>query len=189
MKVITAPALEPVTLAEVRANLGFQTADTGQDAIITRRIISAREWVEGVTHRALITQTREIRMDEFGSEIKLPSALTITSVKYIDNDGVLQTVASGDYVLDTYSDMPILRTAYAAEWPSPRNELNAVRVQYTAGFGPAAVDVPSLIREAIMALVGHWMNFQPQTLDGRIVAHIPKPIERMIDPYVITNYR
>ena len=189
MKIITAPAIEPVTLAEVRETLGFQTGDTGQDAIITRRITSAREWVEGITHRALITQTREIRMDTFLSEIKLPSALTITSVKYIDTNGVLQTVAAGDYVLDNYSDMAILRTAYSSIWPSPRDELNAVRIQFTAGYGPTAADVPSLIRETVMGLVGHWMNFQPQTQDGRIVAHIPKPLERMLDPFVITNYR
>jgi uncharacterized phiE125 gp8 family phage protein len=189
MKVITAPATEPVTLAEMRTQLGITDAsDTASDTTITRRIIEARQWVEAHIRRALITQTLEIRLDDFPEYIKLPypPIVSITSVKYIDTDGVEQTLGSSNYVLDDYPLVPFIREAYGIAWPSVRDEPNAVRVRYVAGYGNAS-DVPATIREAIMLLVGHWMNFQPQSENGVVPARVPLAIHDILSQYVVSE--
>ena len=179
MKVITAPLLEPISLAEVKDQLGID--DTRSDGLLSRRITQARSWAEEYTGRAFITQTREIRWDCFVDEHECPSALTVVSVKYIDTNGVEQTVSSTDYTLDTYAFLPFVRSAYGVSWPSTRYERNAVRIQFTAGYGPTAEDVPALIKEALILLVGHWTNNQPQQENGITLSRIPYAVRDMLD--------
>lgn len=183
MKVIIEPKVEPVSLAEVKAQIGIQSADTNLDGIITRRIVEARKWAEEYTGRALITQTREKRWDCFVDEHELPSALAVVSVKYIDTDGIETTLDSADYVLDTYSFIPHVRAAYDVTWPDTRPERNAIRIQYTAGYGPLATSVEPLIREAIILLVGHWMNYQQVAESGVSMSRIPFAVRDLLDPY------
>jgi uncharacterized phiE125 gp8 family phage protein len=188
MKVITPPAIEPVTLANVREQLGINNAaDTASDAVITRRIIEARQWVEGFIRRALISQTLEVRMDCFPEYIQLPHppVISVTSVKYIDTDGTEQTMSSSDYVLDDYPLVPFIREAYGTTWPSTRDEPNAVRVRYVAGYGSNATDVPQLIREAIILIVGHWTNFQEQSENGVGLARVPYAVQDMLSQYIV----
>ena len=188
MIVITPPATEPVTLAEMKAQIGIPTGNTASDTIITRRITEARQWCENFTDRAFITQTREIRFDKFQDEFRLPSASAVVSLKYVDINGTVITLTATDYVLDTYDRIPFVRLAYGSVWPPIRDERNAVRIQYTAGYGAAAA-VDPLIKEAVMLLVGHWMNFQPQSENGMIMSHVPKPIERLLNDFVIEHYQ
>lgn len=191
MRIITPPATEPVTLAEMRAQIGItQATDTASDSTITRRIIEARMWAENYMQRALITQTQEIRLDRFpAGAIKMPypNLLTVVSVKYVDGDGTLQTWSSANYVVDTYDHIGSVRPAYSLSWPSTRDEPNAVRVQYTCGYGPAKTDVPDLIREGIMLLVGHWMNFQPGLESGITISRVPYAVKDIFDMYAVVK--
>ena len=181
MKVIEQPKIEPVSIAEVKAQLGID--DTRSDDLIARRIVEARKFVEDYTGRALITQTREKRWDCFVDEHELPSALSVVSVKYIDTDGTLQTLASDQYEMDTYPAIPFVQAKDNVTWPSTYAKRNAVRIQYTAGYGPRSSDVEPLIREAIILLVGHWMNFQGQIEGGISISRIPFAVRDLLDPY------
>jgi uncharacterized phiE125 gp8 family phage protein len=181
MKVIEPPKIEPVSLAEVKDQLGID--DARSDSLLSRRIVQARELVEGYTGRALLSQTREIRWDCFVERHELPSALTVESVKYIDTNGVEQTVSSSDYTLDTYAFIPFVQSAYDVAWPYTRREPNAVRIQFTAGYGATVESVPALIREQIILLVGHWTNRQPQLEGGITVSRIPYAIRDILDNY------
>jgi hypothetical protein len=59
----TAPAIEPVTLAEA---LTFMRAASGlEDALVSTLISAAREYVENLTQRALITQTWTLTMPDW----------------------------------------------------------------------------------------------------------------------------
>jgi uncharacterized phiE125 gp8 family phage protein len=194
MKVITPPATEPVTLAEMRTQLGITDAtDTASDTTITRRIIEARQWVEGHIRRALITQTLEIRMDCFPEFIFLPypPVASITSVKYINTDGTETTLGSSNYVLDDYPLVPFIREAYGISWPSVRDEPNAVRVRYVAGYGVAS-SVPETIKEAIMMVVGHWMNSQGSietAMQSPLLgaSRIPLAVHDILSQYVVSE--
>ncbi len=186
MRIITPPKIQPVTVGEVKEQLGID--DTVTEGLITRRIKEATSWAEKYTKRAFISQTREIRWNHFQEEHQVPSALSVNSVKYIDSNGGEQTVPVSDYVLDTYDPIEHVRAKYNVTWPETRAEKNAVRIEFIAGYGTKATDVEPEIIEAIILLVGHWTNFQSQSEDGSIIAHVPKPIERILDKYSVTRY-
>src|SRR4051812_41779213 len=137
-KLVTAPATEPVTLAEAKAHCRVTVAD--DDTYIGGLITVARRYVEEICNRALITQTWDLFLDCFpDGEILLPRApvLTIGFVKYIDQAGVLQTLASNQYQVDVQQDPARLRPAYNVWfWPLIQPySYSTVNVRYDAGYG------------------------------------------------------
>lgn len=188
MRVIVVPAIEPLTIADVKSQLGILEEDDSQHALISRRITEARQWAEDYMQRALITQTLEVRLDKFPSgkiELPFPNLLTVVSVKYIDTAGTEITFSSASYVVDTYSHLGLVRPAFDVVWPDTRDELAAVRIQYTCGYGTTAASVPALLREALILTVGHWMNNQPQSESGVTLARIPFAVRDILDKYSI----
>jgi uncharacterized phiE125 gp8 family phage protein len=63
LKLVTPPAVEPVTLAEAKAHLRLDTAV--DDAYVSALITASRERVELFLRRALITQVFEFAVDDF----------------------------------------------------------------------------------------------------------------------------
>lgn len=60
---VSNPSVEPVTLAEAKLHLRGFTSATDLDAEITQLIVSAREWVEDYTGRALVEQRWKLSLD------------------------------------------------------------------------------------------------------------------------------
>lgn len=158
LKLITPPAAEPVSLDDLKLDLGISWAD--QDARLAALIASAREACEHELGRALITQTWELVLDAFPAGIRLPypPAQSVTSVKYVDPDGTLQTLSAPSYQLDSHSEPAWLVPAYGYSWPATRPEPNAVRVQFVAGFGAAGTDVPENLKLWIRLQAAHFFR-------------------------------
>src|SRR3990167_7576165 len=148
-RLITAPATEPVTLAEAKLHLKVDTAITEDDTLISSLIISARQQAEQILGRSLITQTWEKVLDKFPSgdiELLWPTIISMTSIKYLDPTTQLEvTLDSDQYSLDKDSEPGWVLPAYGVEWPTALDTVNAVRVRYTAGYGDAA-SVPACIK-------------------------------------------
>lgn len=72
----------------------------------------------------------------FGTPLRLPSPplLAVDSIQYTDPDGTLQTMASADYQVDKLTEPARLLPAYGKAWPSTRAVLNAVKIQFRAGY-------------------------------------------------------
>lgn len=187
LKLITAPAAEPVTEAEVITRTGI--GDNVASADTTALIKSARTWAEEFCGRAFVTQTWEKRLDAFPAEIELARGpvQSITSVKYVDTDGVLQTLASSEYTLDDYEQNGIIYPAYGVTWPSTRDEPNAVRVQFVAGYGAASA-VPEPIKNAIILIVGQSFRSQPSIESGLYPSSVPNAAKEMLQPYRILRF-
>lgn len=146
LKFISGPALEPITLAE--AKLHLRVDNSAEDALITAMVVAVRRQAEHELGRALITQTWEQVLDCFPAvEIELPKprVLAITSVKYVDFETVEQTLDPSAYALDADNLPGWLLPASATVWPTDvlQDTTNAVRVRFTAGYGPLAADVPA----------------------------------------------
>ena len=145
LKLITAPTVEPITVAEAKLNL--RVTGSALDGDLTRWIGEAREAVEHITGRALLLQTWEKALDGFPTneiELPRPPVIGIASVKYIDPAGAEQTLAANRYTLDNsngYTNAWLL-AAYGTRWPDTLDTANAVKVRYTAGYGSQASDVP-----------------------------------------------
>jgi uncharacterized phiE125 gp8 family phage protein len=179
-----APAAEPVSVAEAKEHL--RVDDTSNDTLIGVLIAAARESVEGMTGRALVTQTWRLTLDAFPCDtlIRLPrpNLLTVTSVAYVDENGDPQTWDSANYVVDTASLPGALRLAYDVDWPTTRTQPNAVTITYTAGYGLAAA-VPSAIKAAVLLMVGDLFANREGQIVGTIVAANPT-VAALLAPYV-----
>lgn len=184
VKRLSQPSTEPVSLSDMKAQLNIK--DTVQDAVITRRITEAREWIEAFLQRALITSNWQLVMDEWpgSAELLFPPVASVSSVKYIDANNVLQTLSSSAYYLDNYREPAMLHSAYGYDFPDALAVPNAVRVEYVAGYANAAA-VPSPIKEALMLLVGHWMNYQGDAESGSVITRVPLAVEQLLQPYRI----
>lgn len=191
LKLHTAPTAEPITRANTKIKLGIAAADTTSDTQLDWMIPAARRWVEQRINRALITQTWQLYLDSFPDMIRLPlgNVQSITHIKYTAQDGTVTTINAADYQTDLVSIPARLLPSYAAgSWPVARdNTLNAVDVQFVAGYGLAAA-IPEDIIEALYRIVGHWLNNQTALEHGTTITKIPFAVEQMLWPYLDYNY-
>lgn len=151
------PGAEPVTLAEVKAHAVIGT--DVDDTLLGRLIKVARAEAESATGRTFITSTWVRTLDSFPDAIQLlrGPVVSITSVKFDDENGDEQTLASSDYTLDTNGGMlAYVVPAYGKAWPATRQQINAVRVTFVAGFGADETAVPEDLR--------HWIAMRVATL-------------------------
>lgn len=183
IKVITAPVLEPVTLAEAKAQCRIDVAT--EDALITSYISAARRLCERIDWRAYLTQTLEVWLDDWPSgdvlTIPRPPLQSVTSVKYYDEDNVEATFPSASYYVDTVSEpgRVVLNSDY--DWPSVTlRPVNAVVVRFVAGWTSAA-NVPETIKQAVLLVVGHWYEDREAVLVGMVSKSIEFGVKNLLD--------
>lgn len=191
LSLVTGPAIEPVSLADAKTHLRVEVDD--ENALIQTLISAARQWVETFTHRALITQTWDLKLDGFlcGSddaiELPLAPASSVTSIAYVDSNGDTQTWASANYTTDLPSGPKAQRgrivPAYSMFYPSTRDVVNAVTVRFVAGYGSTAASVPQPIVAAIKLMVAHWYAQREPVNIGNLVTPIPMATESLLWPY------
>jgi uncharacterized phiE125 gp8 family phage protein len=182
---ITAPSVEPVSLAE--ANLHLREDGTDQDTLIQALIKGARQYAEAYTGRAFVARTFELTLPAFpaGGEIEVPRPplIAVESVKYIDTAGALQTVAAADYQVDTYRAPGLVKPAYGATWPATRSgDYNAVQVRFQAGYAeigsPSGEDpangVPELVRQWILVRVAQLYEHREAVVTGTMLTAMPR---------------
>ena len=156
---ITAPAEEPVTVAEVKAAAQIDHSD--EDTLITGYIEAARQLAEAYTARQFVTATWDLFFDEFpGAQVQqlpLGQLQSVDSIKYYDADGVQQTLASSVYTVDSSREPASYYLAYDQSWPTIRAIRDTITVRITAGYG-AASSVPEAIKTAIKAAIVAWLE-------------------------------
>lgn len=192
LKLITAPATEPVTSTEAKSQLRVDT--TADDTLIGTLITAARAHVENHLRRALITQTWELVLDAFpvGNTLRLPlpPLVSVTSIKYTDEDGNEGTFSSSAYEVDTDSTVGRVRLKSGETWPSETlAAVNGVRVRYVAGYGAASA-VPQPIKQAILLLIGTLYENREGTLvaQGVTVMDLPFGVEALLMPYRVFGW-
>jgi uncharacterized phiE125 gp8 family phage protein len=184
LSLITAPAAEPITLAEAKLHLKINADVTAEDSLIAPLIVTARDYVEGFTHRALPLQTWDLLLDGFpgdGAPIRLPKApaVSVTSVTYIAPDGTSTVWSSALYTTDLPAG-PKARSgcivpAYGEFYPLTRAVPRAVSVRFVAGYAGTPVPVATLTQAAGLATAtvtaGHGLtNLQNVTIVGAVQA-------------------
>lgn len=155
LELITAPAEEPVTTAEVKSHLRLTT--TADDTLIASLIPAARQMVEAELRRSLVTTAWRLHLPGFpASEILLPKPPTIavSSITYLDVDGASQTWSADEYEAALKSRPARIRPRAGYAWPQTCDALEAVAVNFTAGYG-AAEDVPQNLRTVVAMVAAH----------------------------------
>lgn len=188
LKLVTPPAAEPITLTEAKAHLRVDIPD--DDTLINSLIVSARQYAEMVTRRALITQTWRLLLDEFPTEntiyIPLPPLSAVSSVTYYDLNNTQQTMPSADYIVDTDSQPGRIVLADGKNWPAIYNRPNAVSIQFDAGYGTAA-NVPQPIKQAMLLMIGHWYENREAVAAGGL-SPLPFAVDALLAPYRVWRF-
>lgn len=184
LKLIIAAGTEPITLAQLKAQVRQDTTD--DDAVLTLAIAAARAKAENYTGTAIISQTWEQTLDEFpDAEIELlkPPVTSITSLSYVDTTGATQVISSGNYALDAATFPGWLLPAYGYEWPETRDQANAVTIRYVTGYADATA-VPGDMRAwLLMTAAFIYAQREVMVLGGK-VAEIPSRFcDSLLDPY------
>jgi len=180
-----APEVEPVTLAETKRHL--RVDDPDDDALIENLITAAREHVEEVCRRQLLTATWILSLPGFpagGGAIRLPRPpCQEAEVKYVDSIGTTQELtAVTDYQVTADDWTAEVSPAYGKSWPAARAVPEAVLVEFEAGYGDEGANVPASIRAAILLLVGHLYENREATA-GEALKVVPMAVDSLLAPY------
>src|SRR6185312_8936387 len=99
---LTAPAVEPLTLDEAKSYLRIDTAD--EDATVTALIAAARLHVEALTRRALVTQTWRLTLDAWPEDGRIPvrpaPLRSLAAARVYDLDNVTHALDTQSFVPD-----------------------------------------------------------------------------------------
>ena len=179
------PAVEPVTLAEAKAHL---RVDTGaEDTLVSSLIVTSRLHVEAAVGLALITQSWSWFRDAWppGPALDLPlrPVQGIAAVRLYDENAVATNLDPATYFLDGAGSPPRLVRHGALAWPRPGRIANGIEVAFTAGYGPAAADVPAPIRQVVLLLVAHWYEHRSPLEAGAHAEPVPDMVSELLAPY------
>lgn len=192
IKVITSPAIEPVSLIDVEGQCN--TGDlTEQADTVNGYIVAIRQKVENDLRRTMITTTRDLVLDSFpcsstrnpfaALEIPLPPLQSVVSVKYLSTDHVLTTLDAAEYVVDTDSTPGRVMPAYGKVWPSTLDYPGSIRVQFVAGYGDDAADVPQCIRNFMLLNISAlYENREVLTIGQGGVIDLTTMADSLLDP-------
>lgn len=160
---VTGPAQEPITIAE--AKLQARISDDASNTLLRSYIQTARQAAEDTLGYGLFTQTWKLELSAFAEIIPLPMALqlqndsgaspsTAVVVTYYDPNGVLQTLATSQYLVDTTSRPARITRAPATAWPPLQMDrlTGVVIITYVVGWTTVAA-IPERIKQGIRSYV------------------------------------
>jgi uncharacterized phiE125 gp8 family phage protein len=171
-----APVKVAVTVEEAKAHL--RITDNASDGDVMQFIAAATEEAEQHMGRGLLTQTWKATYSDFAAVMPLPMAAPlqgVTSVKYYDDDGTLQTLSTDYYDTDTVARPGTVVLKPGQSWPSLQSERRSWRVEviYVVGWTSAAL-VPERIKQGIRQFVAYLDldrdGLEPQALAARQAA-------------------
>jgi len=194
LNVTVVPTTEPITIAEAKAHL--RVDDSEDDTTILSFVSACRGYLEDMLNRTLVSTTYEWTRDGFppshrdvwnSSSIRgretfyVPRSplASVTSIQYIDEDGVTQTLASSKYTVDTGSEPGRIYPTIDEFWPDTRGVNNSVTVTYVAGYGTLTA-VPNQIKQCLMLLLAGWYENREYVITNTRFDTLPLGVEELI---------
>jgi uncharacterized phiE125 gp8 family phage protein len=206
----SSPAVEPVTLAQAKAQLVVDSAFTDDDLLITSLIVAARQFVENKMQRCIYNRTMQLNLDffpfpDYGTTVNAndrhclygtfwhkiairlpkPASVSVQSITYVDLSGATQTLDPSLYFVDVNSEPARIVPKPGLYWPYTQSYLpGSVQVNYTAGtYGDGLVinTCPDTIRQAMKLLISYWYTHRDAAETTP-----PKAIEMGVDALLAT---
>lgn len=181
---LAAPGESLVLLAEVKQRLKIETAD--DDSGLQRLISACTRQAEQRTQRAFVTQQWAYMAASFpcGSIVlPLPPLQSVQVIKYIDTNGTEQTLSPSNYVVDPSGLLGVVSLASGKSWPNTLSHPQALRVEFTCGYGAAALVEPDIVL-AVLLLIAHF-DQNREAVSGRQLNVLPIGVEELLAPYCI----
>lgn len=189
VQVVTQSTITPWLLGDAKDHLRVTHND--DDGYIQLLTLAVRNAAEQITRRALFTQTIRIYADSFECDcIELPRPMlqSVTSVKYYDTAGVLQTMDTDDYQVDVNSTPGRICPVLGTVWPSTQDKkLSAVIIEYVAGWAHRG-DLPFDLRQAMLIHMEHLYDMREAVVVGPNVNEVPWGIQMLYEPHRVITF-
>lgn len=152
VKVITSPAVEPVTLAEFQMWMQGLPISREQEPMVNSLLKAGREEAEAYQNAAYCEQTLQIAPDDLSGAIVLPRPpfRELKSITAYLTDGTQQDVTTF-YDVNDNAWPAQLNLKAGATLPGPLRLVNPLVITYTAGYDT----VPEKVKQAIL-LYATW---------------------------------
>lgn len=178
-RITTPPASSPVTLSIFKQHINITHSLT--DALLQMYLDAATQFAEKYTARYLITRTFSTFRDFFpapyqnegyypygrvptGSTTLIPSTIgnvgfeirrsplqAVSSITYVDNQGMTQTVDPTTYYATRETDYSEVLLVQDQTWPEDsNNRLQNIEISFTCGMGDTEADIDACWKVAIM---------------------------------------
>ena len=176
-RLITGPTGEVLTLDEAKDHLVVD--HTLDDSLIRALIQAAVTQAEDLTNRRLLTQTWRLYLQDWpsGDEIILPygQLQSVTSVTYLDDDGVTNTLAATTYTVDTDSEPARIVLEDDETWPTESlYPANAIIIEFVCGYGAqtkTAITAASNASPIVIGKAGHGLSTGDRVVIESIVGN------------------
>lgn len=193
----TGPTAALLDLQEVKDHLRvtFSADDVPIQGLIDA-VQDVLEGPEGQLGRTLVRQSWTMTLDGFpcarggdrpisplarAIEVPLPPLITVDAIKYLDAVGSELTLAPSAYRVQMQGRMPaLIHPAPGVSWPATFDTVDAVTVDFTAGYGgPEAL--PPKIRSLALLMITHLYETRGVVQVGNIVTEIPMGARALIE--------
>jgi len=190
LKLVTAPASNPVTLAE--AKLFLRVDHTADDSLINALIPTATAVVENYTNRKLISQTWDYFLDSFPMSknqpwwegvregklselisvarfinIPLTPVSAVSYLKTFDDSDAEYTMDAASYQVDTASEPARLALRMNSVWPTTvLRPVNGIAIRCVVGYASASA-VPAPLKQALLDVLTQMYQCRGE-YDGQI---------------------
>lgn len=152
---------------------GLDSGD--EDGYVRILIEAAVDVLEARTSRAFMNRNVRMFLDQWPDygyiELPVSPVSVVSSVNYYDATTEVTTVGTTLFQQDIEDyDLPA-RLVPLAETVLPvlQNRLNAVSIDFTAGYGDSPNDLPPRIRQCILFLVAHWYAQREPVISGTAI--------------------
>ncbi|MEM9421178.1 MAG: head-tail connector protein [Pseudomonadota bacterium] len=173
---ITPPAVEPISLSDLKSALRVDHSD--DDTIIIQIAETARAFIERRLDMAFLRQTWSFTLDHIphgGVTLRPRRLIDVTSVSVKYGDGVANTLADSKWCLFRRDPAHITVDAPQSEGEEPLTEL---QILFNAGF-PSVADIPAELLRALYMLTAHYYEEREAFRNQRYVP-VPYGVEAIL---------
>lgn len=173
----------PVVAFRDHLRLGSGFADeTIQDTVLESYLRAAIASIEARTGKVLIQRDFGWTLSAWRHDDRQPLPLapisSINNLITIDVDG-FETAMSSTWYLQPDDQRPVLMAKVGC-LPRILPSMN-VRVEMTAGYGAAWIDIPADLQQAVMLLAAHYYEYRNET--GMKESDLPFGVLSLIERY------
>lgn len=196
-----------MSLVDAKNHLRVDTDLTQDDVLINLLIGAARRYAEMYCNRSFITQQWRLVLDSFpgnamygvpfGITFSLPGnailiergpVQSLDSIIYTAMDGAEVTMPAADRIAELSGGLARVTPRFGKIWPIPLPQIGAVKVNFTAGYGAMASDVPEGIRQWILLRVSSLYENREEVAVMQRGNVSPLPyVDGLLDPYRVVT--
>lgn len=201
LSLVTGPAAELFSSADAVVQQMIKPDTSAQDTYLDLILAASRQLFEEETGLVLITQTWQAEFDKVplsptGRPHRIVSLgraplVALSSATYLDTAGASQSFTlSGNLVAANVGHRQSFGLAaleHDADWPDLGEYPGALRIQFTAGFGAAAANVPQTMRLAVLQLAAWWYEQRLPVNVGNIANQVPLHLQRILNLHRVTG--